>query len=155
WNDNVPCPGTPSGCAYEWAVKNVQITIGPGCTTITSPSFIAGNAAGFGWMRITLSNQTVNDDFPWAGSVTMPGGFLANGETEDYPVTIGNPPPTCQGYDDWGDAPEGVKAYSSGVIGHFPTCLFGSAPGVRDTACTTISTAPGSTGYVHHVSSPT
>ena len=39
-------------------------------------------------MRMTLSVEPVNDDFPWAGSATMAAGYVRGGETEDYPVTI-------------------------------------------------------------------
>lgn len=145
WNDNFQCVG---GCAYEWAVKNLQVAINPGCTTVNTPAFLSGPRGGDGWMRITVSDQPVNDDFPWAGSATMPVE-LRNGETEDYPVVI-TPPQPCPGYEDWGDAPEQDLAYP-GVPGHFPTCAFFSAPGTQELACAPISTAPGPTGHVRHL----
>lgn len=85
WNDNMPC--NTGACAYEWAVKNVPIPIPPGCFSQVSPSFLVGPQPVHGWMRVTICDEPVNDDFPWAGSVTM-GGQLHNGETEDYPVDI-------------------------------------------------------------------
>lgn len=156
WNDNFQCPGQP-GCAEEWAVKNVVITLGPGCSSITSPSFLAGPTAGDGWMRITISDGPVNDDFPWAGVATDPAQELRNGETEDYPVTITNPTGSVcpDHYDDRGDAPEGVAAYGGAVIGAFPTCAAGSPAGTQDLACAPVSTIPGPlAGHVLHVVRP-
>ncbi|MCC6349214.1 MAG: hypothetical protein IT347_06435 [Candidatus Eisenbacteria bacterium] len=156
WNDNFQCPGQPD-CAHEWAVKNVAFAIGTGCTSLTSPDFLAGPSAGEGWMRITVSDGPVNDDFPWAGVETDPVPELHNGETEDYPVTIANPtgancPDT---YDDRGDAPEGVPAYGGAVIGAFPTCMSGSPAGAQDLACGAISTLPGPlAGSVLHLTRP-
>jgi hypothetical protein len=87
WNDNLQCVGA---CAYEWAVKNDTLALPVGCATLTSPAFIVGPNEGPAWMRVTLSDEPVNNDFPWAGSATMPGG-LHGGETEDYPVVIRKP----------------------------------------------------------------
>jgi hypothetical protein len=153
WNDSFQCSGQP-GCAYEWAVKNVAITIGPGCSSFTTPQFLAGPAAGNGWMRITISDGPVNDDFPWAGVATDPAQELRNGETEDYPVTISNPTGgICPDARDRGDAPEGIPAYGGAVIGAFPTCANGSPAGAQDLACGAISTIPGPlAGWVEHVS---
>jgi len=147
WNDNFQC-GT--ACAYEWAVKNVLVAVPTGCNLLTTPVFMSGPNAGQGWLRITLSNLPVNDDFPWAGSATMPVLQLGGGETEDYPVTIGH---TCPPYEDWGDAPELVQAYP-GVIGCFPTCSIAGPIGTQSSTplCPPISSAPGPTGYVRHVS---
>ncbi|MBI5835777.1 MAG: hypothetical protein HZB25_00905 [Candidatus Eisenbacteria bacterium] len=87
WNDNFPCP---TGCAYEWAVKNVPIPLPPGCATLASPPFLVGPRSqnGRGWMRISLTDEPVNDDYPWAGSATTPAGIYRGGETEDYPVAV-------------------------------------------------------------------
>jgi len=156
WNDSFQCPGQP-GCAYEWPVRNVAITIGPGCSSITTPTFLAGPAAGNGWMRITISDGPVNDDFPWAGVATDPAQELRNGETEDYPVTIANPTGSIcpDNYDDRGDAPEGVPAYGGAVLGAFPTCATGAPAGTPDLACGPISTIPGPVaGRVLHVVRP-
>ena len=153
WNDSFQCPGVP-GCAYEWAVKNVAVTIGPGCTSVTTPPFLAGPSAGTGWMRVTISDGPVNDDFPWAGVATDPAQELRNGETEDYPVAITNPTGggICPDYEDHGDAPEGFAAYGGAVIGAFPTCAGGSPAGAQDLACAPISTPPAPlAGFVVHV----
>jgi len=91
WNDNFQCPGA---CAYEWAVKNAPVTLGPTCETHVTPSFLVGPTAGFGWMRISLSDTPMTDDYPWAGTVGMPGNLVRGGETEDYPVLIQGPTPT-------------------------------------------------------------
>lgn len=153
WNDNFDCAGV--GCAYEWAVKNHQITLPPGCTTFTSPQFLAGPFAGIpgtpqeGWMRITITRKWVGDDFPWAGSIGEPGDVYATGETEDYPVEILSGE-ECEIYNDFGDAPENALAYV-GVTGRFPTCTTPSAPGTQELFCAARGTAPGTTGYVEHV----
>jgi hypothetical protein len=153
WNDAVQGCNT---CVTEWAVRNATIDLPPGCFTQTSPPFVVGTTAGPAWMRITISDTPVNDDFPWAGSATMPGGELTGGETEDYPVTIVTPPPPCKTYQDFGDAPEGVAAYSTGIVGHFPTCLAPTAPGTPDVLCPDpLLPPPGLTGYVEHVTSDT
>ncbi len=152
WNDNFQCSGGTGGaCAYEWAVKNVLIVLSPGCNTLTTPSFMSGPNPGDGWLRITLSDEPANDDFPWAGVATTPSLQFTDGETEDYPVTI-NQPPHCVPYEDWGDAPEMGLAYP-GVTGHFPTCSIPGPAGNQTLAvgCPAISTAPGPTGFVHHI----
>jgi hypothetical protein len=152
WNDNFLCGG---GCAYEWAVKNYQVTLSPGCNTIFVPTFRIGPNPGRGWMRITISDQQVPDDFPWNGSAGIPTQSLQNGETEDYPVVI-LPSETCPTYDDWGDAPEEALAYDTGVIGRFPTCALATPSGTQDTECLPpLSTMPGpSAGFVRHFASP-
>jgi hypothetical protein len=153
WNDNFLC-GTL--CAYEWAVKNVPILLNPGCQPYVSPGFMTGPTTGPGWMRITLSDQPVNDDFPWAGSVTMLPPRLSGGETEDYPIEVWGQQQSCPDYEDWGDAPEFMLAYPSGVPGRFPTCSIPGGPGTMELACPPISLPPGpSTGYVRHVATAT
>lgn len=156
WNDNVYCPASPNGCVSEWVVKNVVIDLTSGCQTHLSPVFYSGPTAGPAWMRITISDQPVSDDFTWAGSANMAGGSLANGETEDYPTLVQSPPRQCPSYSDFGDAPEGIPAYPSGILGHFPTCLAPTPPGTLDLACGTPNgTPPGLTGYVEHVTAAT
>ncbi|MBI1799573.1 MAG: hypothetical protein HYR73_07770 [Candidatus Eisenbacteria bacterium] len=63
-------------------------------------------------------------------------------------------PNDCQKpYRDFGDAPECIPAYPSGVLGKFPTCILTPATcpiGTQEFACPPISTAPGATGYVVH-----
>jgi hypothetical protein len=82
WNDNEICPAS-GACAYEWAIKNEVISIFPGCAANVSPAFFVGPRPGPSWMRITISEDAVGDDFPWFGATG-----LHNGETEDYPVDI-------------------------------------------------------------------
>jgi len=108
------------------------------------------------WLRISLTQGPVPEDYPWNGSAATPNGYFLNGETEDYPVTIECPHDPChETYRDFGDAPEGLAAYSSGIFGHFPTCIFGTPRGTQELECEpALSTPPGETGYVEHVSSP-
>jgi GEVED domain-containing protein len=151
WNDDFQCP---SGCAYEWALRNVLIDLPPGCNNLATPPFLTGPTAGQGWMRITISDEAVNNDFPWAGSATIASQSLTDGETEDYPVTIGEPP--CPPYEDWGDAPEFGLAYPGGVIGFFPTCNGPSGAGTQESTplCPPL-TGFGPVGYVRHISTAT
>ncbi|HKA24401.1 MAG TPA: hypothetical protein VKF80_05435 [Candidatus Eisenbacteria bacterium] len=61
---------------------------------------------------------------------------------------------TCQAdLDDWGDAPECIPAYPSGVIGHFPTCATFCDAGDQTfpPGCVPPGSPPGPTGFVHHV----
>jgi hypothetical protein len=44
--------------------------------------------SGQSWLRISLTDEPVADDFPWAGSANQPSGQYAGGETEDYLVDI-------------------------------------------------------------------
>jgi len=89
WNDVVSCgAGTNTICVPEWAVKNAQVQLAPGCNSLTTPSFNAGPNAGQPWMRMTLTLAPVTDEFPWAGSANIPGGSFIGGETEDYPLTV-------------------------------------------------------------------
>jgi hypothetical protein len=148
WNDASQACAT---CVPEWAVRNQQIDLPPGCFTQTSQVFMTGNTAGPTWMRITVSDTPVNDDFPWAGSANIPGGSLSGGETEDYPVAVVTPPPPCKSYLEFGDAPEGIPAYPSGIPGHFPTCRIDTPPGTAEQVCPDPSLPPpGLTGYVQH-----
>lgn len=86
WNDNINCP--VSGCAHEWAVKNLPIAIGPGCQDHFTPPITGGPLWGVTWLRITLTDGPVDDDFPWAGSANRPDGQYAGGETEDYMIQV-------------------------------------------------------------------
>jgi hypothetical protein len=145
-------------CAYEWAVKNVPIVLPPGCSPQISPAFLSGPFNTDGWLRITLTEAPVGDSYPWNGSLLVGGGTgsFQGGETEDYPVRIGQPQDSCEvGYIDYGDAPEGIPAYSSGLIGLFPTCLAPSIPAAQQLECgVPISTPPATTGYVAHLATP-
>jgi GEVED domain len=157
WNDNFSCPGAAGqSCAYEWAVKNVLITVSPACVSHTSPVFTAGPRPGPGWMRISISAQPMLDDYPWNGTASFPGGIVHGGETEDYPVLIRQQNPCAVAYTDFGDAPEEIPAYSNGVIGHFPTCTAPGSPGTQEIMCgTALSSPPGPTGFVEHIASAT
>jgi hypothetical protein len=86
WNDALSCG--PSQCAPEWAVRNHAFVLPGGCSQVTSPVFRVGPRAGESWMRITVTDEPVPDDFPWNGSTSMPNQSFASGETEDYPVLI-------------------------------------------------------------------
>ena len=151
WNDEVQCG--PALCVPEWVVQNRPFFLMPGCGSVNIPPFMTGGSPGPAWMRITISDTQVPTDFTWNGSASIAGQSLLNGETEDYPVTVRTPPPPCPTYQDFGDAPEEAQAYP-GIMGHFPTCSFASPPGTWDLECPPISSAPGLTGYVRHLSSP-
>jgi GEVED domain-containing protein len=90
WNDNGPSCVTGGPCVHEWAVKNRPIVIASGCQDHDSGSFPVGPFTGTGetWMRVSLTDGPVDDDYPWAGSANRPGGAYAGGETEDYKATI-------------------------------------------------------------------
>jgi hypothetical protein len=92
WNDNLDCSPV-AGCVHEWAVKNVAIAIGPGCQTHATPPIAGASNVGASWVRITLTDEPVADDFPWAGSAHQPNGQYAGGETEDHLVDITGPDP--------------------------------------------------------------
>lgn len=154
WNDNFQCtPGGP--CSYEWSVKNQPVVLPPGCSTLT-PLVLAGPTAGPAWMRVTITASPVPDDFPWAGSAGLAGGTFRGGETEDYAVTITGEDPCERSFTDFGDAPEEIAAYSTGLPGHFPTCIFPTGPGSQEVDCgAALSTPPGPTGYVRHTTPAT
>ncbi len=90
WNDNMDCTPTDAtvGCLHEWAVKNVPITIGFGCQNHSTPPIYGGPVAGQSWVRISLTDEPVANDYPWAGSANQPNGQYAGGETEDYLLYI-------------------------------------------------------------------
>jgi hypothetical protein len=146
WNDNFLCPS--GQYAFEWVLKNVPIVLPPGCTLRQTPSFLVGPNVGQAWMRVTLTEAPVFDDFPWNGSASMPGESFVNGETEDYPVMLRAG--LCPEYSDFGDAPDDFLTYGGTVVGNFPTCIFAGLVGTQTVACPPISTAPQSTGYVEH-----
>jgi len=112
WNDNGPCFDPRSTfcflacaadepCAHEWAVKNAPILIPGGCADQVSPSFRVSAREGQTWMRVSLTDQPVDDDYPWAGSANRPGGLYAGGETEDTIVSIIGPDPVRKST--WGE----------------------------------------------------
>lgn len=91
WNDADVCGGARN-CTYEWAVKNQEITIPAGCGTLTSPAFLVGPTPGPAWLRISLTDFRVTNDYPWAGGAG--DGGVIGGETEDYPAAIQEAVPT-------------------------------------------------------------
>lgn len=87
WNDTVMCPGGEKGI-NEWVLKNVEAvpmfnTPGGGYGVFDLPHFPVGPRPGPAWLRISLSFNPVPKDF------AAHGGELFGGETEDYPITIG------------------------------------------------------------------
>lgn len=88
WNDIVFCDPLITPCTYEWTVKNVPVTIPAGSGAISSPTFRAGYFIGYAWMRVSLTDVPVDDDFPWAGSALRPDGSYPGGETEDYRILV-------------------------------------------------------------------
>jgi len=112
WNDNVACRAanspscvgpctSPDGAAHEWAVKNLRITLpGGGCLQQALPPFEPGArvVSPVVWMRVSLTDAPVSDDFPWAG------GVFAGGETEDYLVDMASlDPPVPARKNTWGE----------------------------------------------------
>ncbi len=102
WNDNGPCSNpqhiacyvpcaADEPCAHEWAVKNAPILVPAGCGQQWSPAFRVSASEGIAWMRVSLTDEAVDDDYPWAGSANRPGGEYTGGETEDYVVMITAP----------------------------------------------------------------
>jgi len=94
WNDQVACNGGP-GCGFEWAVKNATVTLAPGCSSQLTPSFPIGIYAANpflpAWIRITLTDDPVDDDFPWKGSAGLQDDAYSGGETEDYAADFSVP----------------------------------------------------------------
>ena len=87
WNDVELCAAkTGDRCAPEWVVKNATIALQPGCNAITSPAFLVGPEPGPSWLRISLSEEHMTDDYPWVGTAGLSG--VLGGETEDYPAII-------------------------------------------------------------------
>lgn len=91
WNDVVSCG---SICAYEWVVKNFPVSLASGCEFRLSPLFLTGPMEGTAWMRVSLTDGPVDDDYPWAGSALRADGSYAGGETEDYLVSLLHGSPT-------------------------------------------------------------
>jgi PKD repeat protein len=114
WSGSVDLPDSPGESAPEHVLVNHLITTGhTGRIGFAPPArFRIGPNPGFVWVRFTISNSPVEED--WNGS-----GYFSDGETEDYLLRVNIPEATA----DFGDAPEGVLAYpSTGAIGNFPTC---------------------------------
>jgi len=77
------------GCRPEWVVKNKAMDLrGPGCNLTFTTPFLVGTLQGESWMRLSVTDVPVDDDYPWAGSANRPGGYYPGGETEDYLVLV-------------------------------------------------------------------
>jgi hypothetical protein len=103
WNDSFTCDPESGTCAFEWAIKNYELSYPQLCRTYTSPAFMVGPYVGPGWMRITVSTNPAADSFPWDGKSLFNGTAVAQfygGETEDYPATIELPTPVARA--SWG-----------------------------------------------------
>jgi len=87
WNDNFLCNGN---CAHEWEVKNLAVALPPGCSVVHFPPLLLPTPPAIPftgtWLRISLTDDPVDDDYPWNGSAARPNGAYAGGETEDYPL---------------------------------------------------------------------
>lgn len=90
--------GTP-GCIHEWALQNVPLFLDTGaCESHTSPAFPIGGSGGPAWLRISISADPANLNYPWQGTQYMGGPHFppiaqfTGGETEDYPLDIIAPP---------------------------------------------------------------
>jgi hypothetical protein len=56
----------------------------------------------------------------------------------------------CIAQRDLGDAPEGTSAYSSGVVGRFPSCISDTPAGTSQVECGAAGPTPGTVGVVIH-----
>lgn len=126
----------PSGALWTyWNADGVPVSL----VDRSDTPVIASDGLGDGIISFCRATDIDHNDL-YAARID-PSGYLGGG---------------CAAYEDFGDAPEGVEAYSTGVIGHFPTCLTYGAPGTREldpSTCTPRSTSPGVTGVVRHVRS--
>lgn len=91
WNDNVACVQAPDSVAHEWVFKNRQIVLPNGCSTHSFQDFFLGFEEGNPWMRVSLTDQPVGDEYPWAGSALSAGGSFEGGETEDLLYSVFGP----------------------------------------------------------------
>ncbi len=122
WGGNSPCPMNP---APEHVLIDFPVPpgfVGP-LSALMPPSFLIGPNSGYVWARFTIAERAVGTETEWDGS-----GVFEYGETEDYLLRIEQeqePEPEF----DYGDAPEEALAYSTGVLGRFPTCINVGPPG--------------------------
>jgi hypothetical protein len=84
WTDTHLCAA--GACASEWAVVNFPIVLPVGCESFSAPPFLVGPFPGPGWLRVSISSEPMQIDYPWNGTAAL--GTAAKGETEDYPVVI-------------------------------------------------------------------
>jgi hypothetical protein len=119
---------------------------GPSLATLVTPVAVPLPAAADNQIevqvRVMTTNAVGNDEWIGVDDIVVAG------------TPIG-PPPVCQQFlEDWGDAPECIPAYPSGVLGNFPTCSGPCGPGTQELACAPISTPPGPTGFMRHITPP-
>src|SRR5437764_454547 len=102
-----------------------------------------------------MLRRSMDDAAATQESVDRPGAPGAASGTEPWGARRVDPPDCQSNYTDFGDAPENIPAYPSGVIGHFPSCLVLTPPGTQELDCPgAISTPPGPTGFVMHQALP-
>ncbi|MBN1510371.1 MAG: hypothetical protein JXB13_00005, partial [Phycisphaerae bacterium] len=114
WGGFSLCPMNP---APEHVLIDFPVPpgfVGP-LSALAPPSFLIGPNPKYVWARFSITDQPVNMPFEWNGS-----GVFENGETEDYLLRIEE---EQEPQYDYGDAPEEALAYSTGVVGMFPTCM--------------------------------
>jgi hypothetical protein len=114
WGGASPCP---TALAPEHVLVDFVVPVGFSgpLSALGPPSFLIGPNSGFVWARFSITERPVGMADDWDGS-----GIFEDGETEDYLLLIeGEQEPRF----DYGDAPEDALAYSTGVVGMFPTCI--------------------------------
>jgi hypothetical protein len=117
WGGSIDCPG--GAVAEEHVLVNWAVPAGFSGTLggTGAPHIQVGPDRGHFWARFTISPAFDPVPLGWDGS-----GDFEWGETEDYLISVG----ANEIYGEMGDAPQGVVAYPvSGVMGNFPTCLYG------------------------------
>jgi hypothetical protein len=118
WNQDGRWSGASqcaTGLTPEHAIANLPVPplyVGP-LSGLNPGPIVVGPNPGYVWMRVTITPEFPPVPVPWDGT-----GLFDLGETEDYLIHI--EPGSDVG--ELGDAPEGVLAYPSGIIGQFPTC---------------------------------
>jgi hypothetical protein len=91
WNDNLTCLSLPDSVAHEWVAKNRAVILPNGCSHHRVDGILTGPDDGFAWTRVSLTDEPVSDDYPWAGSALLPGGAVTGGETEDFVIFMIGP----------------------------------------------------------------
>ncbi len=93
WNGSSACP---NGSVPEHVLVNFIVPamyIGP-LSALAPPNFTIGPNSGYVWVRFTISEKPVPND--WNGE-----GAFEDGETEDYLLLIDDPPP-APAMNEWG-----------------------------------------------------
>lgn len=115
--------GTPDAPKVYWLDVQARVLSGPGLTR-------------FGWKT---SIQHWNDDAVWGQGVepypgpwnelVYPPPHELHPQSIDLAFALGGDHPCEEEVFDFGDAPEEALAYSTGVIGQYPTCINVGPPG--------------------------